>query len=355
MRFSIPCLTISLSLALTFSACAHASNPGESAPAAEQQTPQLPKSINEQLAPSFDSVFMAVNGVPVNDLHSLLVLQNDTLIYERYGVGHSADEQHILWSATKTFTATAVGFAVQDGFLDLDTPVVNYLFPDGVPAGTSPEFSRLTLDILLKMSSGFPASDISKRIRGGENVNVIEEARQLTFKAEPGARWNYNNLDTYMCAAVVQRVTGMSLDDYLRVKLFEPIGITNWYFEKDQQGINPGAFGLHMSAPDMARMGLFLLHKGNWQGEQLLNEAWFDRACSVRIMQYAKPGTGDWNSGYGYQVWAGRLPGSFRADGMWGQYIIVVPEKQLVCVMTTLSNDRDAQMNAFWKYVYGRL
>lgn len=312
------------------------------------------KTISPELATQFDSVFLAVNAVSTSDLHSLMVAQHDTILYEKYAVGHSADELHIQWSATKTFTAAAVGFAVQEGLLDLHTPLVNYLNADDLASleGADSAIYRLTLDHCLKMSSGLPASDFTDRIRGGEDVDVLKEIAEVSFTHEPGTHWRYNNLDTYLCSLCLTRVSGVTLEEYMRTHIFEPLGIREWLFEIDRRGINPGAWGLHLSTESMMRFGLFMLHKGNWQGQQLLNEEWFDVACTPQIQQLAEPTESDWHCGYCYQCWACHVPGSYRADGMWGQYIVVVPSKDLVGVMTTLCTDRKAQMDGFWKYVY---
>lgn len=308
-------------------------------------------------AASFDSVFLAVNSVSANSLHSLLIAHHDTIIYEKYAPGFDADRLHICWSATKTFTATAIGMAVQDSLLDLHTPIINYIPREELPDTVSPEFHLLTLDHLLKMSSGLPASDFTDRIRAGQQVNTLHEAASATFCHEPGTTWSYNNMDTYLAGYVLSKVSGMSLEDYIRIHIFEPLGITDWFYETDSEGINPAAWGLHLSAESLMRMGLFMAHKGEWQGKQLLNPEWFDLACTKQMQQYKSPDapTHDWNVGYGYQVWMCQQPNVYRIDGMWGQYVIIAPDKDLVCVMNTLSTDRYVQLDAYWQYIYSRL
>lgn len=303
---------------------------------------------------SFDSVVYTVDRIQCNEMHSMMVAHNDTIIYEYYAPGFDANRLHILWSATKTFTATAVGFAVQDGLVDLDTPIVNYIPREELPEQVAKEFELLTLDQLLKMSSGLPVTDFTDRIRGREDVNALHEAATAEFVCEPGTKWRYNNMDTYLAGYVVTKVTGKPLDEYLNEKLFSKIGIREWVWEKDPQGICTGAWGLHVSAESLMRMGLFMMHKGTWQGERLLNEDWFDTACTARIMQDVEATSfHDWNSGYGYQVWICKQPNTYRIDGMWGQFAVIMPDKNTVCVMNTLCNKTSVQLDAVWKWVYG--
>lgn len=335
----------------------------------EKQTVLPQKAISADLIESFDSVFLAVNGAGSSDLHSLMIAQNDSILYERYAIGHDAEELHICWSATKTFTATAIGFAIQEGLLDIHAPLITYLNADEIGCIDSLQapLKALTIEHLLKMSSGLPTSDFTERIRAGKDVDVWAEVKAATFTHEPGTHWRYNNLDTYLLSLALTRTLEakggqigdengiLTLEDYMRVKIFRPLGITDWYFEKDRRGINPGAWGLHLSTESLMRFGIFMLHKGEWQGKQLLNAEWWDTAATPQIYQSETPGEGDWNCGYCYQSWACHIPGSFRADGMWGQYILVVPDKQLVGVMTTLCTNRTVQLDAFWKYVYDKL
>lgn len=318
----------------------------------------LPRAIDTTLTADFDQVFRDVNAVSSSDLHSLMVVKDGEVIYEKYAVGHSEDELHICWSATKSFTALAVGFALQDGLISLDEPVIKYLPAEAIPAEVSPELATLTLDHLLKMASGFRFDSISSRIRGGETFDPLKEILARGFVAEPGTHWAYNNSDTYVVAAAIAHVTGRPLEVYLNEKLFRPIGIRSFYFEKDAMCRNPGAFGLHLSTESLAKAGLFMMQHGQWKGQQLLSSDYIDCMMATHIMQGpinpdAEPS--DWRSGYCYQMWTCKQNGCTRFDGMWGQYVILMPDKNAVGVMTTLCTDRTVQMDSFWKNVYNKL
>lgn len=337
----------------------HASSPEE--PGAYQP---LPRELSADFATAFDSVFFDVNAIPGCDLHSLMVIQDGKIIYERYGMGHTATELHTMWSATKTFTATAVGFAWQDGLLSLDTPVVRYL-QDELPETLDPYMQKMTLHHLLMMGSGWKGDIITNRIKGGEQFDAVRTCLTSPFTHEPGTHWRYNNMDTYLAGVVVQKLTGKTLEAYLREKLLTPLGVDTLCYEQDSRGFNTGAWGMHLNTETLAKLGLFLLQKGNWNGEQLLDSAWFDRAMAVHIIQSSDaletdprtPGNtlSDWKCGYCYQSWACHIPGSVRADGMWGQYALVLPDKRAVVAMTTICSNREAQLNAVWRHIYPHL
>jgi CubicO group peptidase (beta-lactamase class C family) len=241
---------------------------------------------------------------------------------------------------------------------------VRYL-QDELPETLDPYMEKMTLDHLLKMSSGWKADIITNRIKGGEQFDPVQACLTAPFTHEPGTHWRYNNMDTYLAGVVVQKLTGKTLEAYLREKLLTPLGVDTLCYEVDSRGFNTGAWGMHVTTETLAKLGLFMLQKGNWEGAQLLDSAWFDKAMTVKIIQYSDvlnsdPRTdgnqlSDWKSGYCYQSWACHIPGSVRADGMWGQYSIVLPDKNAVVAMTTICSDREAQLNAVWKHVYPHL
>lgn len=324
------------------------------------QNTTLERAYRADLQAAGDSVFLDINHISSSDLHSLLIVQDGKITYERYGIGHDKDEVHILWSATKTFTALAAGFAQQEGLLDWDDLLIEHL-PDSLLQlrDTAEEgWNRLTLHQLAIMSSGLPRDTYTDRIRGGEQFSMGKEVMQSHFDTVPGARWRYNNIDTYMLSLAIVHATGMELEDYLRTKLFEPLGITSFYYEKDSEGHNPAAFGMHMKSEDLALVGQWMLQRGEWQGRQLLNEAFFDRAMQAHIYQN-KPEwltePSDWWSGYCYQMWHCKKGNAVRMDGMWNQFVILMPDKNAVAVMTGISTDREAHINAFWNHIYDKL
>lgn len=320
-----------------------------------RQSQTLPRQLNASLENHFDSVFLDVNGVTASDLHSLMVIQDGKVIYEKYGVGCRPDDLHIMWSATKTFTALAAGFAWQDSLLDLNARLIDYLNPAELPDSMSAELQQVTIYNLLTMASGWEADMITNRIRGHEQFSAIQEILHHPFRDVPGHQWRYNNIDTYMLGVAIARVTGMSMEDYLNNKLFTPLGINDYYYQKDSEGYNTAAFGLYLTTESLAKVGMLMLQRGEWQGQQLLSSDWLDMAMQPHTWQLRADTTKaptDWQSGYGFQMWMCRQPGVVRMDGQWGQYAIIIPDKNAVVAMTTICTERDAQMEAFWKHIY---
>lgn len=228
-----------------------------------QQKQTLPRQFNVSLEPHFDSVFLDVNGVTASDLHSLMVVQDGKVIYEKYGVGCRPDDLHIMWSATKTFTALAAGFAWQDSLLDLNARLIDYLDPEQLPDSMSAELQQVTIYHLLTMASGWEADMITNRIRGHEQFNTIQEILHHPFRDVPGHQWRYNNIDSYMLGVAIAQVTGMPMEDYLNQKLFTPLGIDDYYYQKDSEGYNTAAFGLYLTTESLAKVGMLMLQKGN--------------------------------------------------------------------------------------------
>jgi CubicO group peptidase (beta-lactamase class C family) len=288
------------------------------------------------------------------ELHSLMVLRHGKVVAERWFDGHSPAIPHVMHSVSKTWTSTAVGFAVQEGRLKVSDKVIKY-FPDDLPAKVTPWLADLEIRDLLTMSVGHatePSVDRTIKDLSWEKVFLSH-----SIEYEPGTKYLYNSMATYMVAAILQKVTGQTLLDYLYPRLLRPLGVTGAFWETSPSGVNCGGWGLHIKTEDMAKLGQFYLQKGKWNGRQLLNEAWIDEATTAHITQppqwFPKDGNpkeSDWVQGYGYQIWRCRH-NAFRADGAVGQFIIVIPDKDAVVVTTANINDMQGEINLIWEHL----
>ncbi len=301
---------------------------------------------------SFDKVFQVTESHVVDELHSMVVLKDGEVIYQRYDTGHTPDELHVLWSASKTFTATAIGFAVQDGLLTVDDKVVSFFEPEIFHKEPSDSLKSMTIKHLLTMSSGFNGDYISDT-RALILQNPTEKTLNTPLHFMPGERFQYNSMNTYLLSAIITKVTGRKLEDYLSEKLFTPLGIKNHIWQESAEGVNSGGWGLYLQSESLAKMGQFMLDKGMWKGKQLLNSEWFDEAMSVQITK-GQSGSHDWTAGYGYQMWKCELP-AYRIDGAWGQFVIVIPEKNAVVAITAHANNTQGILDAVWEHVYPAL
>ena len=158
-----------------------------------------------------------------------------------------------------------------------------------------------------------------------------------------------------MLSAIVQKVTGQKVIDYLRPRLFEPLGIEGMDWEVDPRGINVGGWGLRIKTEDMAKFGQLFLQKGKWKGKQIIPAAWVEEASTLKIIQHpeysqAKRDSSDWEQGYCYQMWRCRH-NAFRGDGAFGQFIIVMPDEDAVIAITAETPDMQEEINLVWQYL----
>lgn len=323
-------------------------------------TKSLPRGESSKaMDKAFDKYLKAVADAG-QDLHSIMIVQRGKVIKERWLGEGTWNKPHVLNSVSKTFTATAVGFAVAEGKLRLTDKVISF-FPDQLPAEISPNLEKLEVRHLLTMSSGHDVDPTP--LTRGEDSQELDWVR--TFLAaplthEPGTFFVYNSLGTYMLSAIVQKVTGEKVIDYLYPRLFRPLGIVGATWQESPQGINCGGWGLYLKTEDLAKMGQLFLQKGTWNGKRLLPESWIDEATRSHIASLPagtrreeltiKPKDSDWLQGYGYQMWRCRHD-AVRADGANGQYIIILPEQEAVIAMTANIGDMQAEINLVWKYL----
>ena len=256
-----------------------------------------------------------------------------------------AEDSHTLYSASKTFTALAVGCAIDENLLRLDDRVMTF-FPDKRTHRVSDNMADMTVRDLLMMASGVKP-DWTMR---NNSMDWVKDWLAKSVDDKPGSLFQYDSMCTFMLSAIVQRVTGCTMLEYLQKKLFAPMHITVADWETSPDGINTGGWGLRVQAETMAKLGLLLLNKGNWNGEQLVSANYVTDACSRLIDGGAKetvPAT-DGNQGYGYQVWQSKWPGSFRADGAMGQYTVVVPQEDLVVVILGMKLYGHEELACIW-------
>lgn len=319
-------------------------------------TKALPRSTPEaeKVDPRGISDYFGAVKQSGQELHSVMVLRHGKVVAERWFHGHGPAIPHVMHSVSKTWTSTAVGFAVQEGRLKVSDKVIKY-FPDDLPAKVTPWLADLEIRDLLTMSVGHATEPSVNRGEPGLSWEKIFLAHPIDF--EPGTKYLYNSMATYMVAAILQKVTGQTVLDYLYPRLLRPLGVTGAVWETSPSGVNCGGWGLHIKTEDMAKLGQFYLQKGKWNGRQLLNEAWFEEATKAHITQPPQwfpedgnPRESDWVQGYGYQIWRCRH-NAFRADGAVGQFIIVIPDKDAVVVTTANIQDMQGEINLIWEHL----
>ncbi|MDR1985063.1 MAG: beta-lactamase family protein [Prevotellaceae bacterium] len=285
------------------------------------------------------------------DMHSLMILRHGKIIAEGWWYPYKSDINHIMHSVTKTFISTAIGFAIDEKLITVNDKVISF-FPDDLPAEISPNLEALTVKHLLTMSVGqepAPFIFISE-------PNWVKAFLATPIINPPGSVFLYNSYSSHMLSAIIQKITGQTVSDYLKPRLFEPLNIKNIQWEIDPQGINMGGWGMSIKTEDMAKLGQFYLQQGTWNGKQLLSKEWINEASSVQIYQPANltdedKSNDEWVQGYGYQIWR-CTHNAYRADGSNGQFIIVMPEQDAVVVITeNVMGDAQKVLKLVFKYL----
>jgi CubicO group peptidase (beta-lactamase class C family) len=322
---------------------------------AEKASLPLPRSTPEAQGISSAAILEFVEAadqqsVTTNAIQSFMLVRHGHVVAEGWWSPYGADIPHKMFSLSKSFTSTAVGLAIAEGKLSLDDPVLSF-FPEDAPPQPGTYLKAMRVRDLLIMSSGQNSNTVAhldeamrNSARSGEKITRAFLAAPVECK--PGTLFIYNTPGSYMLSAIVQKVTGETVFDYLRPRLFEPLGIENPTWDASPQGITFGGVGLNIRTEDIARFGQLYLQKGEWKGKQLLPAAWVETATARQTSNGSEP-TSDWDQGYGYLFWRCRH-GLYRGDGAFGQFCIVMPQQDAVVAITSGTRDMQAVMNLVW-------
>ncbi len=291
--------------------------------------------------------FIAALEREVDAVHSVMLLRHGHVIAEGWWEPFRRDDPHALFSLSKSFTSSAIGLLVAEGRLSIDDPVLKF-FPDETPAQVSAHLQVMRVRHLLSMATGHE-TEPALRTRAQWQKSWVRAFLAHPVKYEPGTHFLYNSMATYMLSAIVTQVTGERLVDYLRPRLFEPLGIQKPFWEVSPQGINTGGWGLHITTGDIAAFGQMYLQKGVWRGQRILPESWVEAATSWQVSN-GDNSNNDWEQGYGYQFWRCRH-NLYRGDGAMGQYCIVMPEQDAVLVLTSGLGDMAKPMALAWEHL----
>lgn len=320
----------------------------------EQVLTSLPRSNPEAEGVSSQGIidFLDAAAKSKHEFHSIMFLRHGKVIAEGWWNPYKPELRHTLYSTSKSFTATSVGFAVSEKKLSVNDKVISF-FPNELPDTVSPFLAQLKVKDLLSMSAGQepdPTFNIVVR-----DSNWVKAFLKVPVVHEPGTKFLYNTLATYMLSAIVQKATGEKVIDFLKPRLFEPLAIEGMDWEVDPHGINTGGWGMRLKTEDMAKFGQLFLQKGKWNGKQVLPASWVEEASTLKIYQapdaaQSKKDSSDWLQGYCYQMWRCRH-NCFRADGAYGQYIIVMPDQDAVIAITCETPDMQDEINLVWEYL----
>ncbi len=218
------------------------------------------------------------------EFHSLMVLRHGKVAAEWYNEPFDANTKHTMYSVSKSFTATAVGFAVTEGLLSLDDVVTDF-FPDYPPRTPHEYFQKMTVRTLLTMTSGKQTDMMANKGK----IDWVEDFINSPWVFEPGTEYLYVNENIYMLCAILHRVTKMSVIEYLTPRLFQPLGIETPFWETDPNGVEAGGWGLYITTEDLAKFADCYLHEGKYRGRRVIPKTWAQEATKNQIGDIRMP------------------------------------------------------------------
>ena len=281
----------------------------------------------------------------LDSVHSVMVMRHGRVVAEGWKKPYGPETPHMLFSLSKSFTSCAVGFACAEGKLSLDARLVD-LFRDKLPECYDPKFETMRIRHLLSMTSGHDHCTMADM----QHAPDWERAFFRTTPVyEPGTHFCYNSGASYMLSAAVVRATKESLCDYLRPRLFEPLGIAPRLWELSPQGIETGGWGFSLTTEEIASFAQCLLDGGRRDGRQVIPAEYLAQATSIQS-DNSMNDQPDWKVGYGFQFWRCRH-NAFRGDGAFGQYAIAMPEQGIAIAITSGLRNMQQILDLVWDFV----
>lgn len=278
------------------------------------------------------------------EVHAITIYQQGKCLLNRAFAPFETTALHPLYSVSKSFLSAAVGYLVEDGLVSLSAPWLTYC-PEYADKIVDPRFKEVTVRHLLTMNLG---QDNEAVMHGADDwaENTVE--KRMTY--QPGTKFFYNSMCSHLLSVMVQDITGQKIVDFLSKRLFAPLGITNYYWEKDLLGHNTGGFGLHLATQDLAKYGLCLLNHGVYNGQQVIPESWVSAATTKQVENASEYPTArsENRQGYGYQFWM-CTHDAFRCSGLHGQLCFVQPKNELVIAMSNATTGSQAVLNCLFE------
>ncbi|MEV5962635.1 serine hydrolase [Kribbella sp. NPDC051952] len=309
---------------------------------------RLPRSTPEAqgLSAAALDAFVAALDASEPEIQTVMLLRHGHVVLEEEWSPYRLTDPHLLFSVSKSFTSTAAGLAIEAGLLSLDDQVISFFEPDELPETISDNLAAMKVRHLLTMTTGHDQDTVDALSRDRRMIKVF---LGLDVEHEPGTVFVYNSGATYMVSAILQRLTGERVLDYLRPRLFEPLGATEATWQVSKEGITVGGWGLSINTESLACFGQLLLQRGQWEGKQLVPAEWYEAATSKQVSNDNQENP-DWKQGYGFQFWRGRH-NTYRGDGAFGQFCLVFPEYDAALIVTSATTDMQAILNTVWDHL----
>ncbi len=269
------------------------------------------------------------------EIHSLMILRHGKVAYESWAYPFTPEMPHIMYSVSKSFTSIAIGFAIEEGLITLDTKLVD-IFPSFNDENDE-DLQKITVFHLLTMTAGKIVSYLTDRTKN----QWIKDFFDAPWGFKPGERWEYISENQFMLSAIIKEVTGLSMREYLAPRLFAPLGIReNPFWECDGNGVEAGGWGLFITTEELARFCQCCLNKGKFKNKRVIPEKWIEFASSKLADNSS--------FGYGACFWMNGNDRGYRADGMFSQFGMVFPEQDACLVMTGCEIEEGISQECIW-------
>jgi CubicO group peptidase (beta-lactamase class C family) len=296
-------------------------------------------------AAALDS-FLAALDASEQEIQTLMLVRHGHVVLEEEWSPYRLQDRHLLFSVSKSFTSMGIGLLVEAGLLSLDDKVVSFFDDEELPDKISDNLAAMQIRHLLTMTTGHSQDTIGALTR---DRRMVRSFLGLDVDHQPGTVFVYNTGATYTLSAILQKLTGETLLDYLRPRLFEPLGATEATWETSKEGVTKGGWGLSLNTDSLAGFGHLLLQRGQWEGQQLIPASWIDAATSKQVPNDTEENP-DWHQGYGFQFWRGRH-NTYRGDGAFGQYCLILPDHDTALIITSASPDMQATLDVVWEHL----
>jgi len=278
-------------------------------------------------------------------MHGFVIVRHGKVIAEgTWAPFDTLRRPHMLYSHSKSFTSTAIGFLADDGKLDIDERISD-IFADKMPSNPPPWLMEVRVRDLLTMNFGSDANKPPKC-----NLDQKDWERGILsrpMETRPGTRHRYDSDATYLLACIVERKSGKRVMEFLKERLFDPLGMESPWSTVSPSGTACGGWGMNMTTRDLAKFGQFLLNGGTWNGNRVMSSDWIRLASSKHTNSNGGP---DWRMGYGFQFWRCQH-NAYRADGAAGQYTVVMEDQDAVVSINAAIGDMQKELDLVWAHL----
>lgn len=280
------------------------------------------------------------------NIHSMMIIRNSKVACEAWSAPLEPDIPHMAYSISKSFLATAYGFALYEGRIKKETRFLD-VFPEYRYSKKDEKLEKLTIHQLLCMTAGKQSA-----MRNSKEQDWLQRFLKAKWIFEPGESWRYVSDNYYVAARMLTKVLGESITDYLTPRLYEPLGIDIPFWEKAPDGTEVGGWGLMLKTEDIAKFILCYHNKGVFNGVQVVPKDWVEEATSLITDNSKVEKAPDCTAGYGCGFWrCSGMPNTYRCEGMYSQYAISFGDYDACLIMTSDHSDLQETLDYIWKFM----